>query len=285
MATVAREVRSSQRKAWREEWPFTVELLSLGDLFSDDRYQRPPIDSFIEAKAAIFDPTLVGTIDVANRDGESYAILDGRQRSEIVKRVGKKSVWCSVYDGMTLKDEAEFFFRKNRERRNMHPFYAIRARAVAGDDAATAVFDIVDKTKFKLSTSGSRDYPENITAVASVEEAYGYSSLLRAESLTPTLRTIEHAFYGREAATEGTIIRGLGRFWQAYSDDEVMWDRLIESLSETGPKKLIGYSLDRVASSRKSKAELVAEQVVQIYNKGLRRERKLVEQYLYKVRS
>lgn len=276
-----KSIRESQLKAWQREWPFTIELLPLGWLFADERYQREPIEPFIEARVEHFDATLVGTLDVSRREADSFAIMDGLQRSEIIKRVDKRAVWCTVYSGMSLKDEAEFFYSKNRERRNMHPYYALRARQVAGEKGPREIFKIVTDLGYRLGSSGGRD-SDTIVAISSVEEVHKMTSLARPKgSLQPALATLQEAFGGREGANEGNIIRGLGRFYQAFYDDEIVYKNLIENLQELGPKKLVGYAMDKVTSSRHPKAFLVAHEIITQHNKGLRREKKLSHQMLH----
>src|SRR5262245_2473755 len=94
------------------EWPFRVERLPLAACFADPAYQRPANWSFVRSSAARYDPTLVGTIDVAQRGPGSYAILDGQQRSEIVKLVGKETIWASIYVRLDAASEARFFLHK-----------------------------------------------------------------------------------------------------------------------------------------------------------------------------
>jgi hypothetical protein len=283
-ATLARpkQVRAEQREAWQREWPFTVELLPLEWLFADSRYQRDPIKPFIQQSVARFDPTLVGTLDVSMREPDRFAILDGLQRSEIVKQVDKRAVWCSVYRGMGLNDEAEFFVSKNRERRNMHPFYALRARKVAGDSAARAIFRTVDDIGFKLSSTNTKRSGEVIVAIGALEEVYGRTSLARPNgSLQPALATIQEAFGGREGATEGSILRGFGRFYQAFYDDDISHKQLIEKLQDIGPKKLAGFAADRATTSKHPKAFLIAQEIISVHNKGVRRDKTLSQQFLH----
>lgn len=273
------EIKSAQRRAWQEEWPFTIELLPLGWLFADDRYQRPRVDPFVEKMALTFDATLVGTIDVSMRKGDEYAILDGYQRTEAMRVVDKKAAWCTVYRDMRLRDEADFFIKKNRERRNMHPYYALRARRVSGDQSAERIFEITEQHGYRLGSSSIAD--NMIVAIAAVEEVYAMTSLRRPdESLTPALRTIRDAFGDREGAVKGTVIRGLGRVWQAFGDDEIDPVHLVDVLGQHGPAKLLGYATDRVGTSRFSKAYLVAQEVIKLYNKAMPRGRKLEEQFL-----
>lgn len=271
-----KKVRDEQRAEWQREWPFTVELLPLDWLIVDHRYQRDPIDPFIRASVARFDPTLVGTLDVSMRSEREFAILDGLQRSNIVEQVGKKAVWCSIYRGMGVNDEAEFFVAKNRERRNMHPFYALRARKVAGDTAAKAIFKITEDTGFKLASTNTKRSGEVIVAVGALEEVHARTSLARPHgSLQPALATIQDAFGGREGATEGQILRGFGRFWQAFYDDEVQYRHLVEQLQDLGPKKLSGFATDRALNSKQPKAYYIAQEIINAHNKGLTRHQKL----------
>lgn len=283
--SVLREINSTQRKAWQLEWPFTVELLSLDWLFADQRYQREVIPTFVQSKIATFDPTLVGTLDVSMRSEDSFAILDGLQRSNICEGVDKKAAWCAVYRGMSIADEARHFSDKNRERRNMHPFYVLRARRTAGDVAAKDIFAMVADCDYKLSPSNTKKEGDTIVAVTALEEVYNMESFVRPEGALPrTLETVRAGMFGREGALEGTILRGVGRFWRAYGDDEVDFSHLVGALEATGPRKILGYAQDRVTTSRNPKAVLVAEEIVRLYNRQQRKGGKLSMQFLSKPR-
>lgn len=220
------------------EWPFSVGLVYLRDLVVDDTYQRPPHHRFISEMAASFDPTLVGTIDVNKRKGNTHAVLDGQQRLGAMTAVGKTACYCSIYTGMTLEDEAGFFYRKNRDRKSMKAYYAFRARAVAGDKEAITIRKKVEAQGFTLGeASNERDV---IGAIRSVEVTYGYASDYRSESLSAALYTIRHSVYGRKGSLDSWLIQGLGRFWQNYADDEVD-DKTVEAiLSDFGPTNFLG---------------------------------------------
>jgi hypothetical protein len=282
MSSALKSVLAEQRDEWQREWPFTVELLPLSHLIVDHRYQRDPIAPFIAASVAKFDPTLVGTIDVSMRGEDEFAILDGLQRSNIVEQVGKRALWCSIYRGMGLNDEADFFVSKNRERRNMHPFYALRARSVAGDVGAKAIFRIAGDTGFKLASTNTKRSGEVIVAIGALEEVHARTSLARPNgSLQPALAMVQEAFGGRDGATEGSILRGFGRFYQAFYDDEVVHKHLVGQLQEIGPKKLAGFAMDRAQNSSHPKAFWIAQEIINVHNKGVRRDQKLSPQLLH----
>lgn len=284
MTASTAELRHEQRKDWEDEWPFTVERIGLHLLFPDKRYQRDVIDGFVAAKALVFDPTLVGTLDVAAREDGRYAILDGLQRRSICEKVGKKTSWCSVYRDMTIADEAQHFADKNAERRNMHPYYRLRARAVAGQPGPKEIIRIAKDAGYKLSASSR--VKGAIVAIGAVEEVYEYRSLVRPEgALAPTLDTIRDAWEGRDGALEGTIIRAVGRVWKAYADEEIDFDHLVETLAGSGPKKILGFALDRYMTSKNPKAYLAAQEIVTLYNRKKRKGGKLPLPYLQRDRT
>ncbi len=110
-------------------------------------------------------------------------------------------------------------------------------------------------------------------------------SFVRPEGALPrTLETIRAAIYERDGSLEGTVIRGIGRFWRAYGDDEVDFRHLVSVLEATGPKKLLGYAQDRVTTSRNPKAYLVADEIVRLYNGKKAKGQKLVKSFLDKPR-
>src|SRR5262245_56365731 len=188
----------------------------------DDTYQRPPHHEFVSREAARFDPELVGTIDVSHRHGQSsdrnksraargvYAILDGQQRYLMMQIVGKTACYCTVYEGMEIPDEAAFFYRKNKDRQTMKPYFSFRARRVAGDEDAAEIVRIVESEGFTLGPQSNEE--DVIGAIRSIEQVYAMSSEARDQSLSNTLFTVRESFKGRRDCFNSTILTGLGRF-------------------------------------------------------------------------
>lgn len=227
-----------------DEWPYEVKLIKLDELFADEAYQRPVHELFARDLTLKFDERLVGVIDVSLRKDGRGAIMDGLQRTTAMREVGKQSCYAAVYRGMTLAEEAEFFFHKNRDRKAIHPYYHFRARQVAGDDTAKAINAIVERYGFKLAVGAVQ--PNHIAAIKAVEKVYSWYSPFRDECLTPTVETIKGLWQGRKAATDGELIRGLGRFFQVYADTEIQFDHWHEVLAELGPQLVIGRAKDSI---------------------------------------
>jgi hypothetical protein len=261
------------------EWPFEVRLLLISDLIADPKYQRPPQEAFIEKLVGMFDDTLVSTIDVSERADGTLAILDGLQRVETMRKLGRLTVWASVYDAMSLQDEARFFYRRNRDRRAVHAYYQFRARVLMGETQAQAIDKIARAENFRFDVNSSTD--DRIGAVRAAEDAYSYSSLARSESLSAALRTIRASFYGRRQAKDAEILRGLGRFFQPFYDDEIDHEHLYSILAEVGPVNLIGRAKDsapKTVTTSLRHGGLLAREVLTLYNRG--RSKKLSQRIL-----
>ncbi len=257
----------------RTDWPFTVELVALDELFADDRYQRPPQEAFVSKMVNAFDDTLVGVLDVSKRsNGKShnYAILDGLQRYTAMGKVGKSTAYVSVYPDMSLEEEAMFFVRKNKDRRRVHPFYNFRAMIVAGDKEHIAINEIVEAHGYKLDMTST---PENsLPSIRSIQEAYGFSSAARQESLRPALRMLRKAWHGRRGGKDGELIRGLGRFFQPFRDDEIDWQWLEDKLAAENPRAIVTRARE-VWFTKAYSANPVAEEIIKVYNDGRKKNR------------
>src|SRR5215831_17846817 len=247
------------------EWPFTAELLPIKDLFVDLRYQRPPQEVFVEKMIQEFDETLVGMLDVSERKDGTHAILDGAQRYQAVQKF-KNAVYCAVYTGMSLSDEAMFFYRKNKNRRSVHPFYQFRALLVTGDKQAIDINRIVKSEGYKLEVGARPDH--HLTAIRAVEDAYRLHSLQRKESLSATLHVMRNAFFGRKDGKEGALIRGLATFFQPFDAREIDDGWLIDKLAAQNPQTLMGRAEDSAQNSRHSIAYHLARDVAEMYNRG-----------------
>lgn len=252
------------------EWPFEVELLDLSELIVDHTYQRPVEERFVKGMAAHFDETLVGCLDVSDRRDGTYAILDGQQRYESMKVVGKTTCFASTFTDMTIQDEAGFFFRKNRDRRAMKGYFGFRARVIAGEPTANEIEEAVRTAGFSLGPSS--DHTDVIGAVLACEQAWAIRSDVRRDCLTPALRTLGAAWRGREFSLRGPMIGGFARFWKAFADDEVEWDVLISSLQGEigGPSNLLGLGRERqVAGPKGGLTRSIAGVIAWGYNRAL----------------
>jgi hypothetical protein len=247
-----------------EEWPYTVALIPLKYLFVDERYQRPRQEAFISKMAERFDPTLVGVIDVAQR-GERFAILDGRQRLGMMEIVGKTAAWCAVYESMSLRDEAEFFWKKNSDRKSVKPYYKFRARVVAEDQVASRVLGVVHGCGFDIALAPNDK--DMIGSVGALEDTFLYRDKAGQECLTPSLITLRESVYGTPKSVDGEIIRGVGRMYEGFGDT-LDQDRLIAAMSKMGAETIWKMSHERAATLGKGRSHgwQAAHVILDAYN-------------------
>lgn len=270
-AAVVIELTTGQKAAAKAEWPYEVKLLEVSSVFADDSYQRPVHTSFVRQIAEQFDPRLVGVIDVSERRNDRFAVIDGQQRLEAIKINGLTKVWAAVYSGLSRPQEALFFHMKNKDRRTMPPYYSFRARIVGKDPIALHIVEIVENEGLALGPSSNNE--DTIGAIRAIQDAYGYSSEWRTESLSPTLRTLRQSVRGRKSAFDAELIRGMGRFWKNYGDDEIDFDTLTRAIGELGAVPILGMAKDRSfgAAGRHghSAGFQVARVIAEEYNKAV----------------
>lgn len=228
----------------QDEWPFRVELLPLDALLSDhENYQRPVGWPFVRREAARYDPSLVGTIDVSQRSPGRFAILDGQQRFEIVRLVGKTTIWCSIYVGLDIQSEARFFLRKNRDRKTMHPYYTFRAALTSGDTATREINATVVRHGYRLAIGAPNDTrPENIAAISAVQSVYDKRFGDGTPVLDATLGVLKASTYGREHGQDAVLIRGVGR--TLLERPEIDRDVLAAMIATRGPDLILGRARD-----------------------------------------
>lgn len=206
--------------------PYEFKVLAISDLFVDDSYQRP-LTSFVDRIEQHFDPALLGCLVVSARDDGSNAVVDGQTRMEGARRRGVESLPCVVFSGLTQADEANLFYRLQRERRNMTSFTRFRAALVAGDEEAVAINRIANAAGYEVGWQKNT----HITAVAGLENVFRRSP----EMLERTLIILREA-WGDRHMPSGEILRGMGYFLT--KDDKVDDEKLAKKLSLVTPDAL-----------------------------------------------
>jgi uncharacterized protein DUF6551 len=262
-----------------KEWPFTMKLLDVAKCFADPAYQRPPGQRFVREMVLHFDERKVGSIQVSAREDETFAILDGQTRHTAVRLVGKQRIWAAVYEGMTLADEAQFFWEVNHNRKNVHAYYGFKARVLSGDPKAVTINALVEQVGLRVSPN--TDWKNGgISAVKALEDAYDLPTELRENALEPTLTRLAR-WKGLKNSTAAELIRGFGRFYAAYGDEEIVHLDFEQLLDEFGPSVVLVRAADeaeragRIKHGASSTGISLAKALVAIHNTGLPRGQRL----------
>jgi len=277
---LAREVRGIEAPTTSvKEWPFTMKLVDVDACFPDMEYQRPVTDHGVREIVLAFDERKVGSVQVSAREDGRFAILDGQRRWRAVQVIGKKRLWAAVYDGMNLADEARFFYELNHDRKQIHPYYGFRARVLAGEPKIVEIDRMVREVGLKISST--TDWAKGqIAAVAALEMAYDQPSDVREDTLGPGLRMMG-IWKGQRQSTANELIRGFGRFYAAFGDDEIQQPHFDELLKELGPGLVLARAREeadkagRVKQGSSSTGVMCGRALVLIHNTGLPREQRL----------
>jgi hypothetical protein len=259
-------------KPVKGDWPFEVELLPIEVFLLDHTYQRPPDWPFIRRNAAKFDESLIGTIDVAARGrGAVYAILDGQQRYEMCRLVGKKTIWASVYSGLDIASEARFFLHKNRDKKAIHPYYTFRARLAAQEPEAMEIEKITKRFGYRVTAQAATERnPEQISAIAALDEAYNRTTEDGYESLTPTLEVMKESTFGLRHGQNHILIRALGILFSETNHD-VDFQRVKDVLVKTPPELMLQKAREAARYANSNTAWAMARVIAADYDRGLTR--------------
>ena len=103
------------------------------------------------------------TISVSMRDGVPW-IVDGMQRHAYAKDSKVKTMWCYIYEGLTLEQESELFDWLQKSRKNLLPLDRFNGRVTRKDPVALQIERVIRKHgKRRL---GKQAGPHTVTCYA-----------------------------------------------------------------------------------------------------------------------
>jgi hypothetical protein len=154
-------------------FPYRFEVVSFDLMFVDSSYQRR-LTNFVREIQNNFDPALWGTLALSDR-GEGlhrdrFAIIDGQTRWEAARTIGVPDGPCIVYEGLSPQDEAEIFWKLQKNRRGVLSLARFKAQVAAGDQQAIAITRLCEMCEVPIGETGMR-------AVAALEVCYRRDSL------------------------------------------------------------------------------------------------------------
>lgn len=237
-------------------------MVPVGDLFVDDDYQRP-LTSFVDAVERDYDPALVGTLIVSERNNAKMAVIDGQTRLEAMVRRGETHAPCLVYHGLTQGQEAQLFGDLQTKRRGMATYLRFRAALVARQPEAVAIADIVTNAGFELGREETR---HTVKAIAALEFVYRRDAELLARVMTMIARAWPEPETTHRTSAE--IIRGLAVFMTR--EKQVSEDRLANRLASITPQTLRhrANALREGSGSGSGSTGYMADAILGVYMRG-----------------
>ena len=149
----------------------TEELLSTGELYSGQPYQRPVNDPAVNKLVREWDPRLLTPLVVSYRDGR-YNLVDGQHRiCAMRKKNNGKDVTalCRVYRGLTYEQEAELYYKLDRAKGHLRLSHATKALLESGSDAEiTEIKRLLEEAGFTWALDNPKGEPFEIEATRTV---------------------------------------------------------------------------------------------------------------------
>lgn len=165
-----------------------------------------------------------------------------------------------VYAGLTIEQEAQLFYRLQKERRGINSFFRFRAAVMAGEPEAIAIRDIAERAGWTLGANN----PDTIGAVAALEWIYRRDP----EALERTLAIYREAWpVDDERRPAGEHIRALGFLLlkEPDLDDERMVRRI--SIQTPSEMKRRASALREGSGQGGASPKYMASVIQTIYNK------------------
>lgn len=201
--------------------------------FVDHSYQRP-LTAMVRRIAADFNPYLFGAPMLSSRGGKppNLAIIDGQTRWEGGRRAGVSAGPAQIFTSLSPEQEADIFWRTQKQRTGMVSFHRFRAQLRAGNPESVALAELVKYAGYELG-----DGPGQMRAMGALEAVFRVDEFL----LERVLTCLREAWPDR--IPEGSHIRGLHFFFRHYpldkrASEEVNDERLVKRLAVTGPDGL-----------------------------------------------
>lgn len=167
-------------------------------------------------------------------------------------------VW--LYDGLTEKEEAEFFLSLNNKR-SIDAMAKFKAAVTAGRVEECDIDRIVRANECMVSSSKADNAISAIGALTTIYQRFG------AKVLGQTLRVIRDSF--ADGGFERPVLLGIAMVLARYSD-AIDQDRLIEKLGQirNGWNGVIQRANSIKAAQGSTQIEAAAAAVVEFYNAG-----------------
>ena len=177
-----------------------------------EQYQRILNMKNVAGIVKNFDPAKLGVLVVSHRVDGTYAVLDGQHRLTALRRLGYDAANCIVLEGMTIRQEADYFRRQNENKQSLRINDTFNASLWAEDAESLRIKELMDKYGFRHGKSGQ---PMCICAIGALQR------ILRRfgdRTLELTLACIAATWPHDSTILRGEMLAGLGEFWRRYGE-------------------------------------------------------------------
>ncbi|WAX58538.1 Lsr2 family protein [Jatrophihabitans cynanchi] len=240
-----------------------ITALPVAALFADPTYQRDLDEPRVAKMSGEYDHTLLGVLEVSERDDGRFAILDGQHRWATVARINGEHahVVCNVHAGLSIEDEACLFHEIDTSRRNHTWWDRWRARRGMADSTVLAIDEVLHRHQLQVNPAPADG---NIRATKALETIV--DDLGGLQMLDNVLIVLTSAFGRSVDAFDGGIMQGVALVLGHYDADELHGERLVAQLSAIAPRQLRARAVALREAHRGTVPRLSAAVIVERYN-------------------
>jgi hypothetical protein len=234
------------------------------EVTTDLRVQRPLDQKRVTDMVAKFRIDALGVPTVSVRPDGTMIWLDGQTRGAALKELGmgSRTVQCSCYEGLTLKQEAELFRILNDSKR-LTANDQFRIAITEGDPIATGA----DKMLRVYGWTSETGRTNTCKAVNTLYRAYEQDQ----QALRRALELLAGSWGATHAAIQATLLQGAFNFMARYGESfQVEVDRLRDKLAKEagGPSAFIGRARGNAKTRAIPVPDGVADILVGLYNRN-----------------
>lgn len=251
---------------------YVDQLVSVNDLTIDPEVQRFTHNPRkVEHIVKNFNPNALDLITVSRRNAATMVIIDGWHRWEAVRRLTDSTgtLLCRVFDGLTKAEEAKMFLNLNPGNQPT-ALDRYRMRLVFGDPIIAAIDKAVHAYGWAVHPVPAVSHIQAVIALERIQKL-----ALRNEAthdlLENTMLVITRTWGHEREASSAILLEGTAHFLAEYrAASRFDQDRLIEQAKGVQPFTLISDSQQMARMTRMRPSMAVADQLVKLYNSGLK---------------
>lgn len=245
----------------------SIVKVNLKDMRIDPSYQRPAKER-VEKIAKQWDDMKANLIHVSLRQDGLFYVMDGNHTRLAAEKVGKESLPCRVYVGLTRQDEARIFSELNTASKKPSFAEILKARAAAGYDLEKSYLELLEECGYKYTfTSASHGCIVKChSALLKVYRRAGRITMLRALSVAKMAADERAEFYqvGFLPGLCDAVVR----------HPEIDDKRLIENVKKTTASKIREiadkYQRGTAVGGGGAATTYYRKAYIEVYNRGLR---------------
>jgi hypothetical protein len=266
---------------------FTITEIPADLLAIDPRVQREANPVRVRHMADTWDDAMVGVLAVSHRtrnplrlpadatEGPEYVVLDGQTRLEAFRlvcdddQVTSAPLLSQVYEGLSLREEAEMFLKLN-DRRAVTSLDRFRIAITAGEEWAMDIHDMAARKGWFAKGMGQGPNSRRFAAIGSLEKLYFVDE---GDSLQRVFDVIDAAWQNPAGSICPETVGGLGSLFSRYGD-RIDSRALVLKLGKTGFNRFMAGVADRRrVNPGTSVSKAAADWTLDLYNSGRRTRR------------